>query len=196
MTSPPSGGPPADDIPRWRTKRADVRYDNPWIRVTHREVVAPTGADGIYGVVHFKSCAVGVVPLDADLHVRLVGQWRYPLDAWSWEIPEGGAPEGEDPLEAARRELAEECGLAAARWTPLLELHTSNSVTDELGRVWLARELTEVASAPDGTERLDVRRVPFDEALAMAMDGRITDSLSLAALLKLGLLIERGELER
>ena len=182
-------------MPRWRTRGTEVRYDNPWITVTHREVTAPTGADGIYGVVHFKNRAVGVVPLDDEDHVWLVGQWRYTLDAWSWEIPEGGAPEGEPPLEAARRELAEECGLSAARWTPLLEIHTSNSVTDELGRVWLARDLAPVARAPDPTEILELRRLPLAEALAMAMDGRITDSLSMAALMKLGLLVERGALD-
>ena len=173
-----------------------MRYDNPWITVTHRDVTAPTGADGIYGVVHFKHRAVGVVPLDDERRVWLVGQWRYTLDAWSWEIPEGGASGDEAPLEAARRELVEECGLVAARWTPLLEIHTSNSVTDELGRVWLARGLSDAPRAPDDTERLDVRRVPFDEALAMVMDGRITDSLSMAALMKLGLLLGRGELDR
>ena len=172
-----------------------MRYDNPWITVTHREVTAPTGVDGIYGVVHFKNRAVGVVPLDDERRVWLVGQWRYTLDAWSWEIPEGGAPEGEAPLEAARRELAEECGLVAARWTPLLEIHTSNSVTDELGLVWLARGLSRAPGPPtagDLTERLDVRRVPFDEALEMVMDGRITDSLSMAALMKLALLLGEG----
>ena len=173
-----------------------MRYDNPWITVTHREVAEPTGVEGIYGVVHFKNRAVGVVPLDEERHVWLVGQWRYALDAWSWEIPEGGATADEAPLEAARRELAEECGLAAASWTPLIEVHTSNSVTDELGRVWLARDLSAVPSAPDETERLVVRRVALDEAVAMALDGRITDSLSVAALLKLGLLDARGELDR
>ena len=172
-----------------------MRYDNPWIRVTHREVIAPTGAEGIYGVVHFKHRAVGVAALDDERRVWLVGQWRYTLDAWSWEIPEGGAPDGEAPLDAARRELAEECGLAASRWTPLVEVHTSNSVTDELGRVWLARGLSSVDRAPDETERLEVRRVALDEAVAMAVDGRITDSLSVAALLKLGLLAARGELD-
>ena len=173
-----------------------MRYDNPWITVTHREVTAPTGVDGIYGVVHFKSRAVGVVPLDEELCTWLVGQWRYALDAWSWEIPEGGAPAGETALDAARRELVEECGLVATSWTRLLEIHTSNSVTDELGEVWLARGLDRVERAPDDTELLAVRRVTLDEALAMAMDGRITDSLSMAALMKLALLVERGELER
>ena len=172
-----------------------MRYDNPWITVTHRDVTAPTGADGIYGMVHFKNRAVGVVPLDDERHTWLVGQWRYTLDAWSWEIPEGGAPEGEDPLAAARRELAEECGLAARRWTPLLEIHTSNSVTDELGRVWLARGLSSVERAPDDTEVLDIRRVPFDEALRMVMDGRITDSLSMAALMKVKLLLDADGLD-
>ena len=188
--------PDGTGVPRWRTRGVEVRYENPWIRVTHREVVAPTGAPGIYGVVHFRHRAVGVVALDDARRVWLVGQWRYTLDAWSWEIPEGGATGGEAPVEAARRELAEECGLAAASWTPLVEVHTSNSVTDELGRVWLARGLSSVPSAPDETERLVVRRVALDEAVAMALDGRITDSLSVAALLKLGLLDARGELGR
>ena len=137
-----------------------------------------------------------MVPLDEAWHTWLVGQWRYTLDAWSWEIPEGGAPAGEAPLDAARRELAEETGLTAARWSPLLELHTSNSVTDERAAVWLARGLTAGASAPDDTERLLVRRVPFDEAIAMVLDGRITDALAMAALMKVQLLRERGELPR
>lgn len=172
-----------------------MRYDNPWITVTHRDVTAPTGTDGIYGMVHFKNRAVGVVPLDDEMHTWLVGQWRYTLDAWSWEIPEGGAPEDEDPLAAARRELAEECGLAARRWTPLLEIHTSNSVTDELGRVWLARGLSAVEAAPDDTEVLVVRRMALDEALQMVMDGRITDSMSMAALMKVKLLLDADGLD-
>ncbi len=172
-----------------------MRYDNPWITVTHRDVTAPTGTDGIYGMVHFKNRAVGVVPLDDEMHTWLVGQWRYTLDAWSWEIPEGGAPEDEDPLAAARRELAEECGLAARRWTPLLDIHTSNSVTDELGRVWLARGLSAVEAAPDDTEVLVVRRMALDEALQMVMDGRITDSMSMAALMKVKLLLDADGLD-
>ena len=145
-------------------------------------------------MVSFRQRAVGIVPLDDEEHTWLVGQHRYTLDAWSWEIPEGGAPMDEAPLDAARRELAEETGLAASRWTPLLSLHTSNSVTDEQGHAWLARGLTPVAAEPDGTERLTLRRVPLEEAVAMALDGRISDALAMAALLKVHVLRERGEL--
>ena len=144
--------------------------------------------------MHFRQRAVGVVPLDEEGHTWLVGQWRYTLDAWSWEIPEGGAPAGETALDAARRELAEETGLSAARWSPLLELHTSNSVTDEHAVAWLARGLTPGAAAPDETERLVVRRLPFGEALEMVLDGRITDALAMAALMKVELLRARGAL--
>ena len=144
--------------------------------------------------MHFKQLAVGVVPLDEEEHTWLVGQWRYTLDAWSWEIPEGGAPFEEPALEAARRELAEETGLLASRWTPLLELHTSNSVTDERAVAFLARGLSRGPTAPDDTERLALRRLPLDEALEMALDGRISDALSMTALMKVRLLRERGEL--
>jgi len=186
--------PDGDDRPSWTTLASRTVYDNAWIEVTHRDVVAPTGHPGIYGVVHFKQRAIGVVPLDDEGCTWLVGQWRYTLDAWSWEIPEGGAPPGEAPLDAARRELAEETGLVAARWTPLLELHTSNSVTDERAVVWLARELTRGTPAPDETEHLALRRLPLDEAVEMVLDGRITDALAMAALLKVHVLRERGEM--
>ena len=182
------------DVPAWRTLASRTVYDNAWISVSHRDVVAPTGHAGVYGVVHFKQRAVGVVPLDDEGCTWLVGQWRYTLDAWSWEIPEGGAPAGEPTLDAARRELAEETGLAAARWTPLLELHTSNSVTDEHGVAYLARGLTPGTCAPDETERLALRRVPLDEAVDLVLEGRITDALAMAALMKVQLLRSRGEL--
>jgi len=179
---------------RWTTLSSRTVYTNPWIEVSHRDVIAPTGVAGIYGLVHFRNRAVGVVPLDDEGYTWLVGQWRYTLDAWSWEIPEGGAPEGESALEAARRELTEETGLVASRWTPLLELHTSNSVTDEHAVAWLARGLTTGRAAPDETERLALRRLPLAEAVAMALDGRITDALAMASLLKVHVLAERGEL--
>lgn len=187
-------GPDPAEADGWTTLSARTVYDNAWISVSHRDVVAPTGHPGIYGVVHFKQRAIGIVPLDDAGCTWLVGQWRYTLDAWSWEIPEGGAPPGEAALDAARRELAEETGLVAARWSPLLELHTSNSVTDERAVAYLARGLTEGASAPDETERLAVRRLPLDEAVEMVLDGRITDALAMAALMKVHVLRSRGEL--
>lgn len=185
---------PPDPAPRWKTLATRTVYENDWIEVSHRDVVAPTGHAGIYGVVHFRNRAVGVVPLDDEGYTWLVGQWRYTLDAWSWEIPEGGAPPDEAPLDAARRELAEETGLVARHWSPLLEMHTSNSVTDECAVAYLARGLSAGASAPDETEVLSVKRLPLSEAVAMALDGRISDGFAMAALLKVELLRQSGQL--
>src|SRR5918912_3345220 len=153
----------------WQMLAARVVYDNPWISVREDQVVRPDGAPGIYGVVHFKNIAVGVLPVE-DGHVYLVGQYRYTLGRYSWEIPEGGCPAGEDPLAAARRELAEETGLRAASWQKMGQAHLSNSVSDELAVWFLATGLTQGENNPEGTERLRVRRVPFDEALRMALN--------------------------
>lgn len=182
------------EVARWQTLTTQRVYENPWIEVTHRDVIAPTGNPCVYGVVHFKSRAVGIVPLDDENFTWLVGQWRYTLDAWSWEIPEGGASFDESTRDAAQRELAEETGLVASRWSPLLELHTSNSVTDECAIAYLARGLTMRDAAPDETEQLIVNRVPLSEAVAMVLDGRITDGLAMASLLKVELLRQRGAL--
>lgn len=165
----------------WRLVSSELIYDNPWIKVREDAVVRPDGTPGIYGVVHYKNIAVGVLPIEDD-HVYLVGQYRYPLDLYSWEIPEGGCPEGEDPLAAARRELEEETGLTAGRWEKLGEAHLSNSVSDELAVWYVATELVQGRQRPDGTERLKVRRIPFAEALRMALGGTITDALSVLAL--------------
>lgn len=178
----------------WQTHSEETVYENPWIRVSHREVTAPTGKAGIYGVVHFKSLAVGIVPLDTEGHTWLVGQHRYTLGRYSWEIPEGGSDPNEPALLAAQRELLEETGISATRWTPLLDLHTSNSVTDEAAVAFLAQGLSLGDTAPDDTEELALRRVPLEEAVEMAMDGRITDALAMAALLKTKLLLDRGEI--
>lgn len=168
----------------WRTLSEQTAYDNPWISVSHREVLNPSGGPGIYGVVHFKNTAVGIVPLDAAGYTWLVGQYRYTLGRYSWEIPEGGAPLGTDPLLAAQRELLEETGITAAVWTPLLELHTSNSVTDEYGVAFVAQGLSFGEAQPEETEDLSVRRLPFSEALEMVLRGDITDVLSMVAILK------------
>jgi 8-oxo-dGTP pyrophosphatase MutT (NUDIX family) len=168
----------------WTTLSEHTAYENPWIAVSHREVLNPAGGKGIYGVVQFKNIAIGIVPLDEEGYTWLVGQYRYPLNRYSWEIPEGGAPIGSVLLEEAQRELAEETGLKADKWTPLLELHLSNSVTDEYGVAYLAEGLHLGNSAPEETEMLTLRRVPFEHAVEMVMKGEITDVLSMVALLK------------
>jgi 8-oxo-dGTP pyrophosphatase MutT (NUDIX family) len=171
----------------WEKVSTRVVYDNPWIRVREDEVVRPDGLPGIYGVVHFKNVAVGVLALEEGM-LYLVGQYRYPLERYSWEIPEGGCPEGEDPLQTARRELAEETGLRASRWTKMGEAHLSNSVSDELAVWFLAEGLEQGERSPEGTEKLQVRRVSLKEALRMVNSGEITDALSVLAIQQLLLL--------
>lgn len=170
-------------------------YDNPWIGLTEHQVVRPNGSEGVYGVVHFKNRAVGVVPY-ADGYVWLVGQYRFPLERYSWELPEGGAPFDEDPAACALRELAEETGLRAGRLAPLLTMHLSNSVTDEISYVFLATDLTPGAMAPDETEVLRVRKLRFDDAYAEVESGAITDSITVAAILRLKVLAHEGRLAR
>ncbi len=167
----------------WTTLERRSIYDNPWIAVREDRVLRPDGTPGIYGVVQFKNRAVGVLPVDEQGHIWLVGQYRYPLGSYSWEIPEGGCPEGEHPEETARRELREETGLIAGRLEFLIASHLSNSVSDELALVFRATELTPGPSAPEGAERIEVRRVEWTDAWAMLQRGEITDSMSVIALL-------------
>ena len=180
----------------WKTHRIEEPYSNPWISITHREVTNPSGGQGIYGVVHFKNVAIGIVPLDSEGYTWLVGQYRYTLEQYTWEIPEGGGPKGTSMLESAQRELLEETGITALRWTPLLEMHTSNSVTDEYGVAYVAQELSFGAAAPEETEELHVRRLPFAEVVEMVLSGEITDSLSMIAILKTNEWLRRGELKK
>lgn len=169
----------------WKSVSAREIYSNNWISVVEHDVINPGGGKGIYGKVSFKHLAVGIIPLDNDMNTWLVGQHRFTLDSFSWEIPEGGGKPEEEPLVAARRELLEETGLTADSWEFLLTIHTSNSVTDELGHIYLARNLTPGKAEPEETESdLKVRKLPLKEAVEMVMDGKITDSLSVAGLLK------------
>lgn len=169
----------------WQRLSSRVAYENPWIRVSHEQVKRPNGTDGIYGVVHFKGTAVGVVPVDEEGNTWLVRQSRYTLNEFTWEIPEGGAQEGEPTLECAKRELAEEAGLIATEWEELSRVHTSNSVTDEAGVLYLARGLSPCAQNLDPTEDIEVRKLPLKEAIQMVLRGEITDALSVVALLRL-----------
>lgn len=167
----------------WQQLDQQTVYDNPWITVTHENVLTPAGTRGIYGVVHFKSRAVGVVPLDTNNNVWLVKQFRYTLNQYSIEIPEGGSPPEEDMLVTAQRELKEETGLVAREWSHLLDLHTSNSVTDESGAIFLARGLTRGEMALEATEDIEVLCVSLAEAIDWIFAGKITDSLTVMGLL-------------
>jgi 8-oxo-dGTP pyrophosphatase MutT (NUDIX family) len=178
----------------WLRRSRRVAYENAWITIWHDEVTRPDGEPGVYGIVHFANLAVGVIAVDEADRVLLVGQHRYALDEYSWEIPEGGVPPGESALEGARRELREETGVEASDWTELARSHLSNSVSDELAILYLATGLTSGVATPDGTEALDVRWLPFDDVLAMTLDGRITDALTVLAVQRVAL--DRVALER
>jgi 8-oxo-dGTP pyrophosphatase MutT (NUDIX family) len=170
-------------------------YDNKWISVTEYDVINPGGGKGIYGKVHIKNIAIGIVVLDEDLNTYLVGQYRFTLNEYSWEIPEGGGPLGVDPLESAKRELREETGLIAHEWSVIQKLHTSNSITDEFSLVFLARQLEQHDAMPEETEQLAVKKLPFEEAWQMTKKGLITDAISVAAIQRVKLMLLSGELK-
>lgn len=179
----------------WTILSEEEKYNNAWIQVTHFDVITPTGTKGIYGKVHFKNHAIGIVPLDEEMNTYLVGQYRFPLDEYSWEIPEGGCPLGEDKLSAAQRELVEETGLKAKHWQQILDLRLSNSVTNEAATIYVATGLSQHEAIPEDTEELVVKKVPFEEALSMVKRGEITDAMSVSALLQTKLLLLSGELQ-
>ncbi|QTE36951.1 NUDIX hydrolase [Mucilaginibacter gossypii] len=182
-----------EDNPWKITSQKDI-YDNPWINVTEYQVINPAGNPGIYGKVHYKNLAIGVLPLDEELNTYLVGQYRFPLNQYSWEMPEGGGPEGTDPLDSAKRELLEETGLKASRWTEIQRLHLSNSVSDELSILYLARGLEQFEAEPEETEQLIIKKVPFAEMYRMVCNGEITDAMTVAAVLKVQLLLTENRL--
>ncbi|MBO9699465.1 MAG: NUDIX hydrolase [Sporocytophaga sp.] len=168
----------------WKTVSSRPIYDNPWISVREDQVINPKGGNGIYGVVTFKNIAIGIIPVDDEGYTYLVGQFRYTLNEYSWEIPEGGGPIGIDPLDSAKRELKEETGFTADKWTNICTIHTSNSVTSEVGYLYLAQGLKDGESEPEDTEELQVKRVHLKDAVEMVMNNEITDSLSIAGILK------------
>lgn len=167
----------------WKTLSSQTVYENAWLELSHRDVINPSGNKGIYGLVKFKNQAIGVIPVDEEGNIYLVGQYRYAIDEYSWEIPEGGGVLGADGLDAAKRELKEETGLVASKWTKLARIHTSNSATNEEGFLYIAEELSQQEAEPEETEDLQVRKVPLAEAVEMVMRSEITDSLSVCAIL-------------
>jgi ADP-ribose pyrophosphatase len=194
VTPPREGQGEATGEANWTTLDITEKYSNPWIQVTHRNVLNPAGGAGIYGVVHFKNWAIGIVPLDAEYNTWLVGQYRYTLERYSWEIPEGGGKIGVSPLESAQRELLEETGITAQKWTQLLEVHTSNSVTDEYGVAYIAQDLSFGEAMPEETEDLKVLKIPFAKAVEMVLNGEITDALAMVAIMKTDYWIREGRI--
>lgn len=173
----------------WKTNSDQIVYQNNWIEVHHQDVTTPAGTPGVYGVVHFKNLAIGIIPLDHQNNTWMVGQFRYPLKKYSWEIPEGGGKIGIDPIESAKRELLEECGILAESWENLLEMDLSNSATDEHAILYVARNLSFTQSEPEETEDLQLKKVPFDTLYQMVMSGEIQDAMTVAAVLKLKLVL-------
>lgn len=172
------------EVNTWKKISNRNIYENPWIKVEEDQIINPAGKPGIYGKVLFKNKAIGILAIDNEGFIYLVGQFRYPLHQYSWEIPEGGCLIGEEnPIDAAKRELKEETGLVALKWTLLNTIHTSNSVTDEEGFIFLAENLTQETAEPDETEDLKVKKILLSEAVEMVLKSEITDSISMTAIL-------------
>jgi 8-oxo-dGTP pyrophosphatase MutT (NUDIX family) len=180
----------------WTIQSRELKYDNNWISVWHHEGLNPSGTPGIYGVVHFKNKAIGIVAMDEEEQIYLVGQFRFPLNRYSWEIPEGGGPLAEPPLETAKRELLEEAGLVADNWQEIVRMDISNSVCDEEGVIFLATGLTQHAPEPEETEQLTIKKVPLLEVYDMVNRFEITDSLTVAAIQKVMLMRYEGALNK
>jgi len=178
----------------WITLSSEIVHETPWVRINHHKVINPGGSQGIYTVTEFKNLAIGILPLDEDNNTWIVGQYRYPLHLYSWEIPEGGGDPNVPPQESAARELQEECGLLATDWQLLMTSHTSNSATNEIAYIFVARGLSATEAHPDDDERLEVRKLPFSELYRMVMGNEITDSLSVMAVLKAKILMDEGKL--
>jgi ADP-ribose pyrophosphatase len=179
----------------WKTLSSQLIYESAWIAVHKHETINPAGNPAVYSVVNFKNLAIGILPLSEHGYTWLVGQWRYPLNAYSWEIPEGGGPLGEAPIETAIRELKEETGIVAEKMEEIMQLHLSNSATNEHAFVFLATGLTFGDAEPEETEDLKVKKVHINDAFEMVLNGEITDAISVAAIYKAKYLLEKGTLK-
>lgn len=178
----------------WKITSEETQYNNPWINVTEFQVINPSGNPGIYGKIHFKNKAIGILALDENQNTYLVGQYRFPLNQYSWELPEGGGPLESEPLDSAKRELLEETGLKASKWTEILRMYLSNSVCDEEAIIYLAQNLEQFEAEPEETEQLMIRKLPFEEVYQMVCKGEITDAITIAAVLKVHILLSENQL--
>lgn len=172
----------------WKTLSIELKYDNPWIRIEEHQVINPAGNPGIYGTVNFKNRAVAILPLFENGDTLLVGQFRYPLQQYHWELPMGGAPESEQTLLCAQRELKEETGFSANFWQQILTTHLSNSITQEVGFTYIAKGLQAGEMALEETEDITVKRLPFECVFQQVMTGEITDAMTIASVMKARLL--------
>jgi 8-oxo-dGTP pyrophosphatase MutT (NUDIX family) len=178
----------------WKILNKHDVYETPWIKVTHHDVLNPAGHEGVYGTVHFKNYAIGILVLDEQYNTWIVGQYRFPMKMYTWEIPEGGGKVGGNPLDAAKRELLEEVGIEANHWRFIQHMQLSNSASDEVAFLYLAQNLTYHQPKPDDDEALQQQKIPFEALYQKVKSGEITDSLTVAAVLKVKLMMFENEL--